>query len=295
MRTHSKFIRELAIKEIASRRRIHAERTQAELSGRLDTFEPSQPRFVPVRQPLISPTSPTGQLLCYKALGLVPYESLLERDFYRLIEWDYSIDRMEVQPVKIPYRKASGRSGLYVPDVAVYPYRIFRNRTPVDRPTIYEIKPRALLREQWPENRLKFRAARAFCKDAGFRFRLLTDAELNPAFIDNITFLLRFRGPRFYQRTPLEQIIVDDLHEWMWEQSNRPFTPNDLLGAIGGRYCPREQVIPWMWHLYSDYVIQCDMLKPMKMDTISWRCGDSGVGFWSDLPDWRQPENDWRR
>ena len=37
----------------------------------------------------------------------------------------YSVDRMEVQPVRIPYRKADGRPRIYVPDVAVYPFWVF--------------------------------------------------------------------------------------------------------------------------------------------------------------------------
>ena len=102
------------------------------------------------------------------------------------------------------------------------------------------------------------------------------------------------KWPSGLQRTRLQQVIVDDLHEWMLE-AKRPFTPYELLDAVGGRYCPREEVIPWMWHLYAEYVIQCDILRPMKMDTISWRCGDCGVGFPADEPDWRHPENDWRR
>lgn len=287
------FIYELATREYNDRQQFLLERAEAESAGRLSSFEPSRPRFKPVRQPSTSGTSNTGQFLSYKAGGLVPYDSILERDFYKVMEWDYGIESFKVQPVKIPYRKVDGRHGEYVPDVLVYQDKLFRKDWPSFCPTVYEIKPRAVLKEEWDEVKPKLRAGRDFCRKAGFRFRLLTDAELNHDYLANISFLLRFRGPRFVQRSRTEAAIVKSLMDEML-CGDEFFTPNSLLDRVEGRVAPRMRVIPWMWHLYSDYIIQCDMLTPMSMDTISWRCGDGGRGGPS-RPDWRRIENDWRR
>jgi len=241
----------------------------------------------------------TGEVHCYKAGGLVHHESAVERDFFRIMEWDYTVDTFVVQPFQVPYKRADGRPTTYTPDCFAISYKLFIGTAPKYEPTAFEIKTRDDLRENWEDLKPKLRAGRNFLAEGGFRFRLLTENRINQVFLTNITFLLKFRGPRFMLRTPAEAKVIDRLMAYIRGKSDADFTPREVLDNYGGPET-REQVIPWMWNLYADYVLHCDLLVPLTLDTVSWRRGDAGEGFANAgspdfRADWRQPENDWRR
>ena len=235
----------------------------------------------------------------------MPHESAVERDFYRIMEWDYSVETFAVQPMSLPYPRPTGRMGKYTPDclvVSYKPYATYVNWGGRFAPTVYEIKTRESLADEWPTLRPKLKAARRLLADAGYRFKLLTEDRINPVFLTNITFLLRFRGPRFLYRNASDRAIQATLAHTL-NKSKRfsmvDFTPRDLLDSVD--HCaPRELIIPWLWNLYAEYVIQCDLFRPLTLDTVSYHGGwtepnTENIGFPCCRPDWRQPENDWRR
>jgi len=254
--------------------------------------------FPMVRQPSTSNRGAKGHVHCFKAGGHVPHESDVERKFYQLMEWDYSVDTFVVQPFKVPYRLSNGRVSQYTPDCFTISSDVFVNDGPKFAPTAFEIKTKEQLEEEWSELKPKLRAARSFLGESGFRFRILTEDRIHPQFLKNVEFLLGYRGPRFMNRSAMDREIVERLI-WAVKRSNDDFTPRDLLQRVSD-VAAREDVIPWMWNLYADYVFQCDLLVPLTLDTVSWRVGDAGgdilnLGAADDRADWRQPENDWRR
>lgn len=296
MRRYQDAIREAAVKELAGRlgRLVRA----LECPADRETPSAARTAFPPVRKPSPYGRGTDGEVFCFKAGGLVPYESALERDFYRVMEWDYTVDSFVAQPYKIPYCLPSGRLSMYTPDCFVLSYKFFQGGATKYEPTAFEIKYRSDFRERWPQDKAKYRSARSFMRDSGFRFRLLTEAQLNPCFVENITFLLGFRGTRFFTRTARERHLIDAIMEAVIPMENN-FTPRQLLAALEG-VAPRAQIIPWMWNLYSDYVFQCDLLEPLTLDTLSWRCGMASsmianFGMPDRRADWRQDKNDWRR
>ena len=52
--------------------------------------------FPLVRQPSNSNRGVKGHVHCYKAGGHVPHESDIERKFYQLMEWDYTVDTFAI-------------------------------------------------------------------------------------------------------------------------------------------------------------------------------------------------------
>ena len=291
-------IREAAIEELTLRRL----RLEQSLASTNNTTIPrnkvGSTIFPMVRQPSNSNRGAKGHVHCYKAGGHVPHESDIERKFYQLMEWDYTVDTFAVQPFKVPYKRPSSRMSFYTPDCLAISSNLFVDSEVKYAPTVFEIKTNEELAEEWAELKPKLRAARSFLAESGFRFRLLTENQIHPHFLKNIEFLLGYRGPRFMLRSKNEEQIVEELM-WAVKRSNEDFTPRDLLTRVGN-VAPREDVIPWMWNLYSDYVFQCDLLVPLTLDTVSWRVGDAGAnmlnfGTTSTRPDWRQKANDWRR
>lgn len=290
-------IREAAIQELRLRRQRLVQ-ALASSNGTLARNKIAASIFPMVRHPSTSNRGTKGHVHCFKAGGHVPHESDVERKFYQLMEWDYSVDTFVVQPFKVPYRLGNGRVSHYTPDCFAISSDVFAGDGPKYAPTAFEIKTRDELKEQWSELKPKLRAARSFLSESGFRFRLLTEDRVHPQFLKNIEFLLGYRGPRFMMRSAKEDQIVERLI-WAVKRSNDDFTPRDLLTRVND-VAAREDVIPWMWNLYADYVFQCDLLVPLTLDTVSWRVGDAGadilnLGAADDRADWRHPDNDWRR
>jgi hypothetical protein len=299
LRTYQMNIREAALLDLRFRRGKLLEALSCPPGTETPREKFASSIFPPVRSPSPSAWGTQGHVFCFKAGGLVPYDSLVERNFYVLMEWDYTIDTFVAQPFKIPYSRPNGRIAHYTPDCFCISYSVLEAQSPRYAPTAYEIKTKKELEEDWPALKPKLRAARSFLSESGFRFRLLTEDRINPVFLENIEFLLGFRGPRFMLRTKHEGQIIKAIMEVVKDLNDGDFTPRFLLEKVSG-LAAREHLIPWVWNLYADYVLQCDLLKPLTLDTVSWRVGDSGesmqnCGALCYRADWRRPENDWRR
>jgi len=122
----------------------------------------------------------TGVAPHSKAEGEAGYESSLERDFLILLEFDPNVARFEVQPVKIEWVDESGKTRSYTPDVFVQ-YEDSHPRRPC--PIIFEVKYRSDLDKHWNDYRPKFKAAIRYAKDHGWRFKIITEAEIKSVLI----------------------------------------------------------------------------------------------------------------
>lgn len=117
-----------------------------------------------------------------KAVGAAAYESSLERDFLTLLAFNQDVQRFEVQPLAIEWFDTAGKRHVYTPDVLVH-YQC--------DVIVYEVKYRSDLRENWQQLKPKFQAALRFCKQNGWRFKLITEVEIHTDFLRNARFLLR--------------------------------------------------------------------------------------------------------
>lgn len=290
-----------AMYEVAKRRlalKVREAERMLECDPGRETPLAARALFPPLRQPSQYSRGTMGETYCYKAGGLVPHESALERDFYSVMEWDYTVDFFVAQACRVPYRKPTGDMGSFFPDCLVFSDKPFKGKAAKYAPTVYEIKSNAELDQGDPELLAKLDAAATFLKACGLRFQVLNEVLIDPTYLENIKFLLGFCGPRFFMRKPEESRIVAQIMRVVYPVEQE-FTPEMILKSLEG-LAPREQIIPWIWNLYSDYVFQCDLLKPLSLQTKSWRCGDAGdhmanCGLPDKRADWRQPENDWRR
>jgi hypothetical protein len=64
------------------------------------------------------------------------FESLLEKEFLMLLDFDDTVEKFEVQPVRIP---VPGVPRGYVPDILVH-YRADRETGEIRKPLLVEIK-----------------------------------------------------------------------------------------------------------------------------------------------------------
>lgn len=122
-----------------------------------------------------------GHFPSHKLGRMVAFESLLERDFIYLLDYEPDVERFSEQPLVIRYQYA-GKQCQYTPDFHV----LYRGHN-----LLFECKPTQFLDD--PDNRVKFEAARLWCQERRWVFDIATDEHLASNWrIKNIKLLTQF-------------------------------------------------------------------------------------------------------
>ena len=204
----------------------------------------------------------TGIAAHSKANGAAAYESSLERDFLSLLEFSNDVAQFEVQPVSIEWFDPSGKKRTYTPDVLVH-YKQSHHAT---IEILYEVKYRSDIKENWLTLKPKFKAAVAYCKARGWRFKLITEVELHTIYMDNVRFLL----PYVTQGVLHEHY---EAHMTLLDKQIRAVktsTPNELLASIFDDEWSRAELLPTLWYLIGTFQIGIDLNQPLSMQSKIW-------------------------
>ena len=122
-----------------------------------------------------------GHFPSLKLGRMVAFESLIERDFVYLLDYEPGVEHFSEQPLTIKYHHA-GKKRQYTPDFHV----VYRGQ-----PFLFECKPVQFVDD--PRNQIKFEAARWWCQEQGWTFAVVTDAQLSSGWrIANIKLLTQF-------------------------------------------------------------------------------------------------------
>jgi hypothetical protein len=109
------------------------------------------------------------------------YESLLERDWMLLMDFDREVEWMCEQPLRLSYSNG-GKPARHVPDLLVW-----REGTP----EVCDVKSEE--RVGHPEFQAQVRATELACVEAGFNYRVLSEPD--PQLLANVRWLAGFRVP----------------------------------------------------------------------------------------------------
>ena len=192
------------------------------------------------------------------------YESTLERDFLYLLDFDLNVDRYETQPLTIEYVGNDGRVHPYTPDVFVQ-YR--RDIVPASSlpHLLVEIKYRDEYRGRFRELRQRFRAARLYAKERGWRFVVLTEREIRTPYLENARFLRPYRDVGFdpaLEWTVLEQVRT------LCETS-----PTALVESLADSDWMRGVYLRELWRLVAVGRVGTDLTLRLSMDSRIWHNG----------------------
>lgn len=114
------------------------------------------------------------------------YRSGWEFTFMKFCDENPSVTQWASESIKIPYRNPfTGKHTIYVPDFFI----AYNDKTGKQRVELIEVKPsNQALQEHvgrskhnqahWVLNQAKWEAARAFCKQQGITFRIVTEANI---------------------------------------------------------------------------------------------------------------------
>lgn len=263
--------------------------------------------YGPIRRVRENPFSVTARLSSPKLGSMVGTESLLEYDFYSILDFDPRVQKYGVQSAAIPWRDERGRKRKYHPDVLVQ----FNNRM-VDvlsrplatesakfLPTVYEVKPWQTLKAEWDELRPKFEGARDALNPMGIRFRVITERQMHPVFLQNVRKLVEVKKRSHPKWTsPADPETATQIANLV-RAGGRALTPQLILDQLGltkeSAWELRMRVIREIWTLVALCHLDADLIEPLSMSTLIW----PGQLFDKDLryptPKWRQPPYDWYR
>lgn len=192
--------------------------------------------------------------------GIVPlmgrFESTLERDLMELVRFDRRVSSFLPQPVKIEYKGDTGEDRSYTPDGLI----TFQESASSQEPILYEVKYRANFREQWRNLLPKFRAAKSYCAQRGWRFEVYTEREIRTPYLDNVKFLWPFLNR---EPSPLQRAQVVGVFE-----SCSFISVSNLLGMLAPDPKQRGELIPVLWHLIANGAVCCDLNIPLSMTTV---------------------------
>lgn len=211
-----------------------------------------------VRRVPINTLSLTGEVLGQE------FESSLERDLLFIMAWDGRLEWFQTQPVRIEYKDANGKDRSYIPDLLAYfnPQKI--TGRPDRKPLLCEVKYREDLQDDWKELKPKFRAAQAYAKTQGWKFRIYTEDRIRTPLLRNIQFLWSYRfapshsgheDKLFLALERMEETSINGLLEVCYQSDNR-------LG--------RGEGIWTLWGMIARETILCDLSIPLSMDTRIW-------------------------
>lgn len=209
----------------------------------------------PVRRIGVKTQHVRGQLV-----GGQEYESLLERDFLKILRFDPAVDTLLTQPLKITY-DVQGAKRTYVPDALV----TFKpdSQGVVPKPVLYEVKP--LEYAEHPDYSLaeKFSAATLYCDERNWIFKVVTEADISASRLENINFLSRYQGRPIHKGN--RQLIREQLARW-----NDCATIQALLTSIYRTPTAQAELLPDIWTLLAAHELAVDLDLRLTMTSEIW-------------------------
>lgn len=192
----------------------------------------------------------------------MPFESSLERDLLVLLAETPSVRRVTEQPVRLTFSDEAKRRRSYVPD-----YLVERRALPG---ILIEVKYLNELHERRFEFRERFRAASAYARENGLRFKILSEDRIRTPHLGNIRFLSRFKQT-ILADDPVDEHLVATL------EVLGTATPALLLEAAYDHEHNRMRALPQLWAMVRTGRIGAVLFAPLTMSTSIWVAEGGGT------------------
>lgn len=189
----------------------------------------------------------TGGFASAKVDRMVAFESLLEKEYMVLLDFDETVDHYEEQPVRIP---VPGVPQGYVVDLIVYRKKGLPTR-------LVEVKSQEFLDRYATEYAAKFAAAEAYCKDRGWEFIKKTERDIRTPRLANLKFLRAYR--KFFPTMAQRQSVRD-----VMTRLNGQSTSEQVLTELSSH--EREVWLPVLWHMLLCGDLISDLDVPLAVD-----------------------------
>lgn len=175
---------------------------------------------MPVRKVSNRGGNAIGRFPSTKMGRMIAFESLLERDFIYLLDYDPDVEWFEEQPLSIEYVHET-KLLRYTPDFHLLE---------CGQHVLVECKPERFVETE--ENRRKFAVAREWGERQGWEFRVITDQQVRSGFrLQNVKLLAQ------YARQKVNRAIRSQIHAFL-QEAQTVVSVNDLAHAISSTDSP---------------------------------------------------------
>jgi hypothetical protein len=199
----------------------------------------------------------TGGFASRKNDQMDAFESLLEKEYMLLLDFNERVERFDTQPITIP---VPGIAKGYTPDVLVH-YLPDPESGEIRKPLLTEIKHTDDLRRNAEKYAPKFLAAEQLALKAGWEFRITTQLDIRTPRLANIKFLREYRN--------IEPAQVDQERMLaLIERTGGAASPKDLLEWLAASDDERLRWLPVIWHALLNRRVIADLGKPLDHDSI---------------------------
>jgi hypothetical protein len=190
------------------------------------------------------------------------FESLVEKDYLLLLDFDDTVEAFEVQPVRIP---VAGVPKGYVPDVLVK-YRPDPQTGMVRKPSLVEVKHSDDLARNAEKYASKFSAAQQYAVEKDWEFVTLSQNDIRTPRLVNLKFLREYRNV-----TPSGgdiQTVLACMASAAGETSSE-----SLLQALAPTDDDRLYWLPIVWSMILTRHLSTDLDHPFRNDVPLWSSG----------------------
>lgn len=170
---------------------------------------------MPVRKVSNRGRNAIGKFPSTKMKRMIAFESLLERDFIYLLDYDPAVEWFEEQPLSIEYLR-EGKLLHYTPD-----FHLLED----GQHALVECKPERFVETE--ENRRKFGVAQEWCRGHGWEFRVVTEQQIRSGFhLQNVKLLAQ------YARQKVDSAIRSNIFASL-QEAKTDISVQDLAQVIG--------------------------------------------------------------
>lgn len=212
---------------------------------------------MPVRKIPKNYLTVTGSFADRKTVDSHAFESLLEKEYMLLLDFDKSVLHYEVQPVKVP---VPGKRQAYTPDILVH-FKPDPVTHLARKPKLAEIKTSKHLLLYAEEYRPKFVAAEIFAAERGWEFSKVTELDIRTSRLANLKFLREFRSTH---------ASSDDLTLLLETISNSVggMSVEHLLQILAPTDENRLHWLPIIWHAVILDLVHANLDTPLNHSSI---------------------------
>ena len=204
---------------------------------------------MPVRKiPRYGAQKNIGKFSSVKTGRVAWYESLTERDYMYLLDFDSDVSYWHEQPLQIRFTHG-GRTHRYTPDIEVH-------RT-TGKKQIVEVKPKHQVESgKWD---LLFRTATSLCEQEGYEYIVVTDEVIRKQpKLENVKRLWK------YARTPVysqHQILCN---QFFRKRQGAQVTLGDLINLFKMENVPTQTLYALLFWGALDF----DLMQPLDHDSL---------------------------
>jgi len=194
----------------------------------------------------------TGYFASYKNKTQIAFESVLERDFYMMMEFDDNVISYEEQPMTIHYEYYDGKNRRYTPDTLV----TYKDKMQ----KLIEVKYDDELKNDLELQRKLQLLAKHIKKEQKINFEVYTDKFMDKQLLLNYKFLYNFVFiPNDTSKTETINRILNN---------TKGINVKDLLQKLNDNKIKQLQYLPYIWNYIFHNIHVIDRFKKLTMKTI---------------------------